>query len=253
MREQITDNYHSLVISDNERRNLVSRSHAIVSLFLGNVVATVATPEMYNGGLFADEKELARFALPKRLSEFTAGRNCIRECLKALGTEAVPVLSGAHREPILPSGIVGSITHCKGFCCAVAAHKSDIYAMGVDAEPWTALDPGIVKFVCSQAELEKIRLLPLPNHGDWKKVIFCAKEAFFKCLFLEVGRYFGFLDVEVELQPIDLNRGSYRANFVRGNFAESFHPNRFTGRWRFHGGHILASAFVLNTECSATQ
>ena len=76
---------------------------------------------MDRGGLFPEEEALVAGAVTKRREEFAAGRNAARAALAGLGPPPCPLLRAGRRAPAWPQGIVGSITHCSGFCCAVVA------------------------------------------------------------------------------------------------------------------------------------
>jgi hypothetical protein len=63
-----------------------------------------------------------RNSVPKRQAEFVAGRICAREALTGWGHDNVVVGIGAHREPIWPQGLLGSITHCADYAAAVVCY-----------------------------------------------------------------------------------------------------------------------------------
>ena len=85
----------------------------------------VAGFEFYGAGepgwLRPEERAYVESAVPRRVREFAAGRQCARLALRELGgpDEAIPV--GLSRQPKWPPGIVGSITHTVGYCLAVVA------------------------------------------------------------------------------------------------------------------------------------
>ena len=66
----------------------------------------------------------ATFA-PVRLAEFRHGRACARLALGRIGAGAHDIPVGASREPIWPTGVVGSISHAGTAAAAVVAWQSD--------------------------------------------------------------------------------------------------------------------------------
>ena len=84
--------------------------------------------------LYPEESAAVARAVAVRRLEFARGRGCAREALAALGVAAGPIPVGPEREPVWPSGVVGSITHCEGFVAAVVARAADLRAIGLDVE-----------------------------------------------------------------------------------------------------------------------
>ncbi len=139
-------------------------------------------------------------SVPKRQAEFLFGRLAARQALLSLGCETIEVPSGAHRQPLWPFGMAGSITHSMGYAAAMVARLGPITAVGVDIE-------GIVKDAELHALLrtvinsEELRTLQSLMGGlalpTLVTLAFSAKEAFFKASFETVGRYFDFSAVRV--------------------------------------------------------
>ena len=93
------------------------------TLFPAGVVAVTATSKMLHGILYPEEAASIKRAVPKRWREFTAGRLCAREALRRLGIERHPILVGEHREPLWPSGVVGTLSHCDDCYGAAVAFR----------------------------------------------------------------------------------------------------------------------------------
>lgn len=117
-----------------------------------------------------------------------------------LGVPAMPMPRGERRAAIWPKGFVGSITHCAGFCAAVAASDTTVLSLGLDAEANTPLDRELLPLICSPAEMASFADLPPPSAGDWPKLAFSAKEAFYKCVDPILREFLDFRDVEVEFR-----------------------------------------------------
>jgi 4'-phosphopantetheinyl transferase EntD len=141
-------------------------------------------------------------AASSRKAEFLAGRIAANHAMLQLGVKPSIVNIGKHRQPVWPAGIMASITHHNGqvFCLMCKQTLNTISCMqpGIDFESilstqdLATLAPSIVK----PDELTIIaRYFEQQEHG--LSVIFSAKEALFKALYPEVGRYFDFLDVRL--------------------------------------------------------
>lgn len=161
-------------------------------------VSVAALEALLGDGVFVPP-ELERAVL-KRKVEFAAGRLCARAALRAAGCVAAADLPiGAHRGPIWPPGYLGSITHCDGTAIAVAAHQADVSAIGLDLEQIMTAETAatIGAQLANAAEIALGRDLGWPAE-HWLTLLFSAKESLFKALYPRVGRYFDFLDAQVD-------------------------------------------------------
>jgi len=89
--------------------------------------------------LLPGEAPPVRRAVETRRIEFARGRSCVRRAMAALGLQSAPILS-RDRAPIWPTGVVGSISHCRNYCCAVVGRADGWAAVGLDAELLVGLD-----------------------------------------------------------------------------------------------------------------
>ncbi len=171
-------------------------------MFADPVVTVTATEAMWSGDLYPQEAACIRRAVAKRRREFTAGRLCARAALAKLGVQGFALVVGESRLPIWPAGMVGSISHCDGYCGAAVAPRGEVLGIGLDVERADPLEPALLERICSEVERERAARLPA-RHGapDPGKLTFCAKESFYKCYFPLTGAFLGFKDVEVELDP----------------------------------------------------
>jgi 4'-phosphopantetheinyl transferase EntD len=141
------------------------------------------------------EEVHVRRAVPSRRLEMAAGRDAAREALRSLGTIAEAIPAKPDRSPQWPAGIVGSITHTKSFCMAVAAHAIDLRGIGIDAEPDEALERELWASIASPREIAEIERSEDP--GRRARWIFCAKEAAYKCQYPLTGLLLEFADLEI--------------------------------------------------------
>jgi 4'-phosphopantetheinyl transferase EntD len=173
----------------------------IAELLPASVITVSVDPAaVTEGELMAAELAAIERAVPKRRREFAAGRHCSRLALARLGIEGFPILPGPRREPLWPSGIVGSITHCDSFAAASVARAGELRSIGVDAEPAGPLPEGVGPIVCSPDELRWVAR----RAGDgvaWDKLVFSAKESVYKAWFPLTKRWLDYQDVAVELDP----------------------------------------------------
>jgi Phosphopantetheinyl transferase component of siderophore synthetase len=132
-------------------------------------------------------------SVPKRRIEYLAGRYCTARCLAALGFSGHNVSTGAMREPIWPSGVLGSISHDNNIAISAVASCGDLMALGLDLEAEISIDTvrQIRNQVLSGSELELARSLPM-SEAQIFTLFFSLKETFFKAAFPDVRKYFDF-------------------------------------------------------------
>ena len=145
-------------------------------------------------------EELAAMAgLPEaRRAEYITVRDCARQALACLGVPPTAIPGDARGAPVWPAGIVGSLTHCRGYRAAAVARASDLAALGIDAEPAEALPAGVARRISTDAEFA--RLAALDGDGTpWGRVLFSAKESIYKAWYPLTHVGLGFRDVDVTL------------------------------------------------------
>src|SRR3954468_19316362 len=125
--------------------------------------------------LFPEESQPVAAAVDKRRLEFGRGRQCARAALRRLGLSDGPLLTGQQREPLWPTGVVGSITHTDELCVAAVAWQRSYAGVGIDVEPFAPVSLAVAKRVASEAEMNALGSLP-PLLAA--RLIFSAKEAF---------------------------------------------------------------------------
>jgi 4'-phosphopantetheinyl transferase EntD len=216
---------------------------AISRLFPANVAVCIASPGMYQGGLFPEEAELVAASSPKRRAEFTAGRNAARAALALIEAPVQPILRSPQRVPIWPSGFVGSITHCSEFCCAVVARSSQIISLGFDAETIDPLEDSISQLICVPDEWDHFSRLPELHGTNWAKLTFSAKEAFHKCHNPLTGELLDFQDVSVRFSVGSSgSAGSFEiVSIINCGVPRRGQP-RVQGAWLIDGKRVYTGA-----------
>ena len=194
--------------------------------------------------LYPDEARHVQKAVRKRAEEFAAGRLCARLLLREFGIHQFAVEVGAHRQPLWPRELVGSITHTTGFCAAVAAPKAALQSLGIDTEISGSVKKELWRGICTAAETAWLRSLPVSEHLAAATLIFSAKEAFYKCQFTVTQERLGFHDVAVELPAWGEKRGAFRIVSNRRSGLELSAVLPLQGQYLFHEQFITCGIAV---------
>ncbi len=210
-------------------------------LFPDDVIVVSATGTARPPPLLPAEEPFVRHAVERRRREFASGRACARKALARMGLPELPLLPGKDRAPLWPPGVVGSISHCHGFCAAVVAHRGRVLGLGVDAEQAGPMDPSMIPLVCTPRELSRMGRRRDPERA---KVIFSAKESAFKCYYPLAGTVLDFQDVEIDLADGD---GMFRARLVREDTPSARGVRVFRGRFARAGAFWLTGV-ILDAE-----
>jgi 4'-phosphopantetheinyl transferase EntD len=193
--------------------------------------------------LYVEETLALGRAVDKRRREFVTGRACARQALARLGFRPRSVPSGRRGEPLWPHGVVGSITHCRGYVACAVASREILAAIGIDAEPHAALGEEILPEIVTPAEnrrLTELRAASVDIH--WDRVWFSAKEAVYKAWFPLTRRWLGFHDVELTVDGAD---GRFEAQLrVPGARKTGESTSRLSGRWLVRDGLTLTAVVV---------
>src|SRR5262245_52072688 len=153
------------------------------SLFPAPVVVVDAAVRDDVAALLPEERAEIEKAIDKRRFEYSSARACAHRAMAQLGVPDAPLLSGPGRDPRWPSGVVGSIAHSKGWCAAAVGRTAEVRALGIDLEPDDPLDPPLWPHVATKRELAWLEAQPEVRRGRAARLLFSAKEAFYKCQF----------------------------------------------------------------------
>lgn len=191
-----------------------------------------------------EERALIARSVDTRRSEFVTARHCARVALEKLGVPPAPILKGDKGEPQWPDGVVGSLTHTRGYRGAVVGRSAVVRSVGIDAEPHDVLPDGVLNAISLPAERHEIGALPTGLH--WDRILFCAKEATYKAWFPLTSRWLGFEDAHITFQ-VDATgvTGSFVSRILIDPAARSGPPlTELAGRWSVADGLAL-TAIVL--------
>jgi 4'-phosphopantetheinyl transferase EntD len=137
-------------------------------------------------------------ASEKRRLDFSLGRLAAHITLEQLGfgLREPALLQGKKGEPLWPEGIVGSITHAKGYAISAAAYTHSAKAVGIDLECFDRKTHwAISRHICLPEEL--LWVGKSPDHGNQQRLLslFSAKESVFKALYPLCHCFISFKDV----------------------------------------------------------
>ena len=229
----------------------------IEKILPGAVACAEAFDDPPDAVLFPQEEAVLRRAVDKRRREFRTVRHCARQALHKLGLPPAAVLTGEHREPLWPAGVVGSMTHCSGYRAAALACSHHILTIGIDAEPHQALPPDVLG-VIALAE-EKIRISELTAaHGalHWDRILFCAKETVYKAWFPLMQCWLGFHDASLTIAPNPLNptEGDFSARLlISGPLVADQPLTEFIGRWLVRDRLVITAIAIPATHSGHSQ
>jgi len=221
-----------------ERVNAGVVSVQLAALLPAGVAVEAGIPGVDGGAALPEEEAAIAAAVPARRAEFLLGRALARAALRRIGVDAGAIPAGADRAPKWPAGIVGSISHTRALCAVAVARRGELVSLGLDLEQDTALEPELWRRILTPSEQGWIRRAASAEQGALAKLVFSAKEAFYKCQHPLTGRFLDFLDVELEL---DLTARRYVARTDRVALPATA---RFEGRWAAAMGHFASVAYL---------
>lgn len=195
-----------------------------------------------------EEARSVERAVPKRVQEFAAGRQCARRALAELGLGDAPITVAHDRQPVWPRGVVGSITHTAGLCAAVVAESTRVASLGVDTECARAVKPELWQTICVAKESAWIRALAPGERAAAATLIFSAKEAFYKCQYPLLGERLGFSDVFVTVLEWGQGHGKFSMRPARplASFERIGGVKSLRGSYRFHEEFVSAGVYLPN-------
>ncbi len=195
--------------------------------------------------LHPQEEAMISRAVEKRRREFRTVRHCARRALRELGLPPAPVLSGEHREPLWPPGVVGSMTHCAGYRAAAVARSRELLTVGIDAEPHEPLPPDVLDAIAlTEEQVQIAELAAAHGASHWDRILFSAKETVYKAWFPLTQRWLGFSDAAITIDPtaLDPAEGTFTARLLTAGPTIAGHVlTGFDGRW------LISDSLVITT------
>ncbi len=140
-----------------------------------------------------------------RRATFAAGRIGAAHAMELLDRTPVPVLVGPTREPLWPSGLIGSITHTqqRGRFESIVAYTAlapdpGNTGIGIDAELLGRVTSDLTRRILTDDERLLVERLPPGERDRFVALAFSAKEALYKAQFPLTGAWLGFHDAELD-------------------------------------------------------
>ncbi|MHB1210257.1 MAG: 4'-phosphopantetheinyl transferase family protein [Acidimicrobiales bacterium] len=207
----------------------------------GVICSSESFGDRANLGLFPEEEQTLTRATVDRLREFRTARRCAREALDRLGVMPAAIPVAASRAPVWPPGVLGSITHCRGYRAAAVTREADFSAIGIDAEENLPLPAGVDSVVFSSAERAGLATLSGPQ--AWDRLLFSAKESLYKAWFQMTGSPLPYSEVAVRLS----SQGSFTVDLFEE--ARRTVGHEMVGRWTAKRG-LLITLVVIPSNLS---
>ena len=154
---------------------------ALQELFPEEIVTADVSPGLLPERIFPEEWKLVSGAVTKRQAEFCGGRICAHRAMERLGFPPTAILANPDRTPVWPAGLTGSISHTSDYCCAAVARSEVVSGIGLDVEGATPLAQNLMDRICTPSELDWLNKQPDDQRGLLAKLVFCIKEAAYKC------------------------------------------------------------------------
>jgi 4'-phosphopantetheinyl transferase EntD len=192
--------------------------------------------------LYPEEEACVARAVGRRRAEFTTGRHCARVALTRLGLEPAPIAKGERGAPRWPDGVVGSITHCRGYRAAAVARTADLVTIGIDAEPNEPLPDGVFGPISLPGERARVAALAVSVPGVcWDRLLFSAKESVYKAWFPLTRAWLDFDGADISFDPATATFAACLAD--RGLTVAGQQRRELTGRFGVRD-NILVTAVV---------
>ncbi|MBL8934656.1 MAG: 4'-phosphopantetheinyl transferase superfamily protein [Archangium sp.] len=137
----------------------------------------------------------------RRQIEVTGGRLAFRAAASAFGADvsAWPLLADSARAPLGPPGLTVSLTHKEDLAIAFVG-ASDLGLVGIDLEGGPRDRSAIMARVCRPEELSVVQALSEAERWPNVMIRFAVKEAIYKAIAPQLGRFFGFQAARVDVE-----------------------------------------------------
>jgi 4'-phosphopantetheinyl transferase EntD len=218
---------------------------SLESAYEREIVFSEGVPSTSHGMLYPDEIKYIEHAVEKRRAEFGTARVCARLALSKLGIPPCSLVPRVDRSPQWPSGVVGSISHTEKLCGVAVTTSPRIVSLGLDLEIDAPLEPELQRLICTSAERQWLDQHRSTERGQAAKILFSAKEAFYKCQYTVTEQFLEFTDVELS---IDLQTGSFFVSGIRRVGAEWDKVRLTTGKICRSDGVIATLAILVSAN-----
>jgi 4'-phosphopantetheinyl transferase EntD len=166
--------------------------------------------------LHPQEAMLVAGAADRRRRDFALGRACAHDALAALGHGHAAIGMDEEGAPLWPPGVVGSITHTKGYAAALVATAPHFAGVGVDAERIGAVTEDLWPRLFDAVECDYLRALDSTGRQRIATLFFSAKEACYKAWAMKGALPFREIHVVPDSEGFTATRS---AQNLRGRYA----------------------------------
>lgn len=136
----------------------------------------------------------------QRQAQFLAGRLAAQNSLHANNYKPVNIGIGSHKQPIWPSGVIGSISHASNISISTVLDTDMHSGCGLDIQALLTVDEikhSISIILSQQDQIIFPTLKDSLANSQLETLIFSAKESYFKSVFNSIGKYFNFNDISI--------------------------------------------------------
>jgi 4'-phosphopantetheinyl transferase EntD len=217
---------------------LLTMRSALSAMVGERIEVEIAEPTLVSQGLYPEELQYIASAVSKRKAEFATARIFARRALARLGVPPCALVPRPDRSPSWPNGVVGSISHTTGCCIVAVTNAPEIIGIGLDIELDTPLETDLERMICTERERKWLECAKPSERGFLGKLLFSAKESFYKCQYGITGTFLAFAEVEIRF---DLERECFKiVMLARQDPAWDF-VGRTEGRFRRAAGFVITS------------
>lgn len=170
-------------------------------------------------------------AVEKRRREFAIGRTLARGLLAELGAPVAALPRRPNRVPAWPDGVAGTITHTDDVALAAVARGA--IGLGLDVEKADPLPESLSRLIVRPDEARAMT-------PELAKVVFSAKEAFYKAQYRHTETLLDFLDVSLHL---DVGARRFEVE-VHHPAARRLPVARAQGGWHRIGGWVISAVRI---------
>ena len=157
----------------------------------------------------------------------------MRAACGQLGVRAPDLIRTERGAPVMPQGLIGSVSHKRGLAVAMVA-RDDQGTLGIDLEDYEPERLGIASKVLTPGEQEAVAALPPENRWMGVLIRFSIKESIYKAVDPYVGRYVGFSEAVVNPELQGIAKAELRLANGEG-------PFKINARYTWLGGRLLTS------------
>ncbi len=179
-----------------------------------------------------------------RQNEFIAGRICAIKAGKQIGFEVEDLKIGDSREPLWPNGLVGSITHTKGFAIAAVALKTHIRSIGIDIEKIISEKRIETIYKMVLTEDDKLMMKNVPSDMELLacSAIFSIKESLYKAIYPFCKCYFGFK--EANINEINFDQQSVEIEIISERQEMKAYLGKYKAQFQIFNNMIISSIIL---------